>query len=351
VKFLSASKVPKKVRVSIGSAITIGLLKGRLDAEPTTAYLMTYKRGKCNANCGFCPQARGSRSRADMLSRVSWPAFDTTIVLDRLVAASVEGKIKRVCIQALNYPKVIAHLRALIENILQRVKIPISVSCQPLHLEDIKLLKDAGAERIGIPIDAATEEIFDKVKGVSVGSRYNMKRQWSLLEEAIKVFGRGYVSTHFIVGLGETEKEMVYAIQKCVDIGVLPALFAFTPVSGTALENRDPPSIQEYRRVQVARYVIFKGLSRAELMSFDDRGRITSFGVDAETLRDIVNSGEPFLTSGCPHCNRPYYNEKPSGPIYNYPKPLRADDIIKAAEALGLYPKGYMVAGGLIFGC
>jgi biotin synthase len=25
------------------------------------------------------------------------------------------------------------------------------------------------------------------------------------------------------------------------------------------------------------------------------------------------------MTSGCPNCNRPYYNETPSGPILNYP--------------------------------
>ncbi|HDI74230.1 MAG TPA: hypothetical protein ENF57_04430 [Candidatus Korarchaeota archaeon] len=28
---------------------------------------------------------------------------------------------------------------------------------------------------------------------------------------------------------------------------------------------------------------------------------------------------EAFLTSGCPSCNRPFYNERPRGPIYNFP--------------------------------
>ena len=28
---------------------------------------------------------------------------------------------------------------------------------------------------------------------------------------------------------------------------------------------------------------------------------------------------EAVLTSGCPGCNRPFYNERPRGPIYNYP--------------------------------
>jgi biotin synthase len=69
--------LPQHIRVSVGSAIVLGLLEGKLDAEPTTAYLMTHRHGKCTANCGFCPQARTSRSKAELLSRVTWPAFAT----------------------------------------------------------------------------------------------------------------------------------------------------------------------------------------------------------------------------------------------------------------------------------
>ena len=53
-----------------------------------------------------------------------------------------------------------------------------------------------------------------------------------MLSEALEVFGKGNVSTHIIVGLGETEKEAAQVIQRCVDMGVLPALFAFTPIRG-----------------------------------------------------------------------------------------------------------------------
>ena len=328
--------LPEKVRVSLGSAIALGLLSGKLDAPPTTAYILTYRRGKCMANCGFCPQARKSQGRADMLSRVSWPAFPTKRVLNGIEKTAKNGGIKRVCIQALNYPEVFAHLQALVRAVSQHTEVPISVSCQPLNPENIRRLAEAGAERIGIPLDAATEEIFDRVKGVAAGGPYEMNRQLALLEEAVKIFGRGKVTTHFIAGLGETEKEMVDIIQKCVDMGVLPALFAFTPVAGTALENRKPPSIQQYRRIQLARHLIVHGAARAENFKFNEEGRIIDFGVEEQTLRHFISSGTPFLTSGCPDCNRPYYNEKPSGPIYNYPRPMCAEEIRKAAEELTL---------------
>lgn len=308
---------------------------GKLDAEPTTAYLMTYKDGRCLANCGFCPQARQSRSRIDRLSRVSWPTFDVTALLKKIDEAFSIGNILRVCIQALNYPEVFNHLEALVESI-SKSGVPVSVSCQPLSVDNIIGLKHAGAERIGIPLDAATEEIFNKVKGKAAGGPYEMKRQWRLLERALQIFGHGFVSTHLIVGLGETEKEMVYTIQKCSDMGITSALFAFTPVLGTSLEKNNPPLIQHYRRVQLARYLIVNGFSRAELMNFNECGQITSFGVNFDTLRHVVLSGEPFRTSGCPGCNRPYYNEKPGGPMYNYPRPLSREEIVKVAEELNL---------------
>ncbi|MEM4243701.1 MAG: radical SAM protein, partial [Candidatus Bathyarchaeia archaeon] len=45
---------------------------------------------------------------------------------------------------------------------------------------------------------------------------------------------------------------------------------------------------------------------------------------------------EPFLTSGCPACNRPFYNEKPSGPIYNYPRAVRSEEIKMIKRELSL---------------
>ncbi|HID80257.1 MAG TPA: hypothetical protein EYP48_00875 [Ignisphaera sp.] len=32
-----------------------------------------------------------------------------------------------------------------------------------------------------------------------------------------------------------------------------------------------------------------------------------------------IDVTEVVLTSGCPGCNRPFYNESPRGPIFNYP--------------------------------
>ncbi|MDR0797340.1 MAG: radical SAM protein, partial [Nitrososphaerota archaeon] len=56
-------------------------------------------------------------------------------------------------------------------------------------------------------------------------------------------------------------------------------------------------------------------------------GKIVSFGVKPDILETVITSGKPFQTSGCTHCNRPFYNERPSGLLYNYPKSLNVKEI------------------------
>lgn len=323
------------VRVSVGTAIVLGILDEKLDAAPTTAYILTYRVGKCHANCGFCPQARESKSSSQLLSRVTWPTFPTLEVLTALTVAVEQKKIGRICIQALNYPEVFTELEALVKEIKRRCSVAVSVSCQPKNREDIQRLRQAGVDRLGIALDAATQTVFDKVKGAGAGGCYSWEYQFNLFSKALAVFGAGNVSTHVIVGLGETEREATEIIQRCSDLGVLSALFAFTPVRGTALEGSLPPRLQSYRRIQLARYLIVNGKTETGKMGFEVNGKITSFGVPKEALEPIIETGAPFRTSGCPNCNRPYYNEKPSGPIYNYPKKLNKEEIKRIKIELG----------------
>jgi len=327
--------VPDKLRVSLGSAVVLGLVQGRLDAEPTTVYLLTYRRGKCFANCGFCPQARGSGGRVDMLSRVTWPPFPMLAVITRVGEAFKEGKIRRVCIQALNYPTVFEDLLSLLERIRPQGNVPISVCCQPVDRARMETLREAGIDRIGIPLDAATESLFDRVKGRSAGGPYVWEDQLRVLRDAVQVFGRGSVTTHLIVGLGESEKEMVQRLQWCVDAGIYPSLFSFTPIKGTALEGLSQPSLRQYRRIQMARHLIVHQGARYEDMKFDE-DRLADFGVSEDELKQIVRTGVPFLTSGCPGCNRPYYNERPGGPLYNFPRQPLPEEILEIEEEMGL---------------
>ena len=331
---MNEGRFPEKIRVSIGSAIVLGLTRGTLDAKPTTVYLLTYRPSKCYANCGFCPQAKTSKSKTDMLSRISWPPFPTEQVLQGIEHVAKRGATKRVCIQALNYPTVFNDLLSLTKEIRLRTKIPISISCQPLNRRQMEMLAETGVNRVSVALDAATEELFNVVKGVSTNGPYTWKRQLKALKEAVQTFGKGSVSTHLIAGLGENEKELIQIIQWCVDTGVYPSLFAFTPIHGTALEHLPQPSLSYYRRIQIARFLIIKGKTRYENMRFNGDNCLIDFGVPEEQIRDVIRTGRPFVTSGCPGCNRPYYNERPGGPLYNYPRPPLPEEVTEIEKQI-----------------
>ena len=99
----------------------------------------------------------------------------------------------------------------------------------------------------------------------------------------------------------------------------------------------------QWRRVQLGRYLIdYRGV-RVEHMTFDDRGRVSAFGLPAPELDAIIDSGLPFRTSGCPGkfrddvsaCDRPYGDSPPSN-IASYPFQPEKHDVRKIRRQLGL---------------
>ncbi len=316
------------VRVAFGTGVVLGLWRGQLTTPLTTAHLLTHNEGRCRANCRFCPQAQGSVADLKMLSRIVWPKFDFGKVL-RAFDNNSKG-FERVCVQAVNYPGVVGDLIEIVSKVGRASNLPVSVSCQPLDSGDIRRLAEAGADRISIALDAATPELFERFKG----GPYSWEGHLKALEKANSVFS-GRVSTHIIAGLGESEEEIVRTMQLLHGMGITLALFAFTPIAGTPLSNMHQPDIASYHRIQLARFLIFENLSSAGRMGFEG-GRILDFGVDRDVLNRTIESGEPFRTSGCPGCNRPFYNESPRGPIYNYPRRLKPKEVEAIRSGLGL---------------
>lgn len=291
----------------------LGLRPAALDAAPTTAYLMLGER--CVADCAFCAQARSSRAGADQLSRVAWPRFGAQEVAQAIAAAGARGEIRRACFQVTRGPaSQVAAQQAVAALAAAAPGLPICVSIAAQSLEEIETLLAAGAERVTLALDAATPQIYAETKGGS------WDRTWALLRAATRRFP-GRVGTHLIAGLGETEEELLNTAQALVRLGLTVGLFALTPLRGTRLANAQPPSLASYRRVQAGFWLLKEGLSTVEEWLFVD-GRLVDYGAPGSAVAAWLAGGEAFRTAGCPDCNRPYYNERPSGPLYNYPRPL-----------------------------
>jgi biotin synthase-related radical SAM superfamily protein len=307
-------KMPELIRVSYGTAIAMGLIKAKLLAKPTTAYLMTYWPGRCSNDCAFCAQARSSRADLEKLSRVVWPAFKVKEVVEHLK----NGGFARICLQTIEYPRMLDDVFELLEA-FSDVKLPISVSITPADFETLERFKSLGVDYIGVGLDAASERIFGDIKPDA-----SWDGLWDFAERVVDVLGRGKAVVHIIVGLGETDRELVDAFIRAREIGADVSLFAFTPIKGTRLENLKPPTIERYRRIQLARYLV--SIEREDAIVFEGDS-IAGFALSEEELSNIAPT--VFMTHGCPGCNRPYYNERPGKEPYNYPFPPKREEVIK----------------------
>lgn len=322
---------PEYVQTSMAAAKTLGYFPNTFRRNSFLRglnLLLTYDQ-RCTGRCAYC----GLNSVRDVevtdpertFIRVRWPTYPVSDIIAR--TRDDGGQLKRVCVGMITHPRAFDDMNTVIHRFHTEVGRPISALISPTTIRDpgrLVATRQAGADMATVAIDAATPELFERTRGRGVGGPHRWEQFWEMLEGAVEIFGRGKAGVHLIVGLGETEKEMVEAIQRAYDLGAATHLFSFFPEEGTSLDGLGQPSYGQYRRVQLARYLVNRGLGRCEAMSFDAGGRIVGYGVEDAVLEECIRFGEPFMTSGCPGadgrtaCNRPFGNERSGRPIRNY---------------------------------
>lgn len=315
------------MKLSSGTASVLGLSKIKTKAPPTTGYIML--GSNCTNNCQFCTQSQSSKSNDTMLSRIDWHHFEDDCVIKLAQKAFTENTLKRLCFQVVDSTNSVSKTLETLKKFDKTGNIPICASSTVKNVDDARALFDAGLDRLCVAMDAASEHIYNKVKGNDFHDKLD------LLLDLSKEFP-GKITTHLIVGLGETEYEMAKTISLFADNNIQVALFAFTPVKGTQMESHPAPSIESYRKIQIIHYLLENKFLRFDEIVFDEEN-ISSI-TNNELLQVILSAnGKPFMTSGCPDCNRPYYNESPGSIPYNYPYQPNENEIIQAIAHSSLF--------------
>jgi biotin synthase len=338
---------PEYIRLSLAAAMTLGFTKGWFHRNAKLRcvnLLLTYADG-CKANCSFCGLAREKHEAraARKFIRVAWKTFRTDEVVERLTDAPAH--VGRVCVSMITHPRCKEDVLTVCRKVRETSGLAVSLLISPtlLNRSDLEAMKDAGADRIGVAIDGATKELFERYRGKPVRGPHRWDRYWKIFEDSLDVFGEGMAGVHLITGLGETEKEMVEAIGRARSMGGCTHLFSFFPERGSTMEDHSPPLMGTYRRIQLARLLIDEDLTRPDLMTFDEKGRILDYGLPKEELDEVIARGDAFETSGCPGpdgrtaCNRPYGNEKPGAEIRNFPFPPEEEDMSRIVAELREY--------------
>jgi len=311
-----------EIRASFGTSIVLGLRNARQEVPPTTAYLL-WDSG-CQGKCSFCPRAN-SQLDENRLSRITWPSFSLDQILQRL--SNKPQPLRRICLQTGWNPDTSHEILSLTSK-LGAIGFPLCVTIHPSQISLCQDLLKAGADKIGIGLDAASPETY------LIHKKGDWKKDWPALIEALEN-RPNRIGVHLIYGLGDDEKTFISTMEAIVSRHGTVALFALTP---TFIKNSKivQPNISEYRRIQVFHYLRRKGMIEFENCKFSE-GKLEFPKEERERIRALLLNGEAFRTSGCDDCNRPYYNERPGGVIYNYPRPLSIPEAKEALEESRLF--------------
>jgi len=336
---------PEYVQMSTAAALTLGIMQGKMHRCECTRclnLLLTYPEG-CRANCAYCGLARHREAERDYADRnfirVDWPAVPLEQTIDIVAKDGEKSPFHRMCISMITHPRSDEDTVTVLKKWTDRIDpkaIPVSILSNPTTMtrEDVKRLHGLGADIFTVALDAATPEIFDRTRGKGVQSPHSWSKYWEILMDARDIFGPQKFGAHIIVGMGETERDVLSLVQKLVDLGGHSHMFCFFPEKGSLMDHLPATPRDQWRRVQLARYLIdYRGV-RFENMRFDEAGRVVDYGIPESELQTIVGEGVAFRTSGCPGkfaddvsaCDRPYGDSPPSN-IASYPFQPNGNDL------------------------
>jgi len=137
------------------------------------------------------------------------------------------------------------------------------------------------------------------------------------------------------------DHDVLTQVQKIRDLGGHNHKFAFFPERGSLMDHLPPAPRPQWRRIQLARYLIDCRNHRFDRMGFDANGTLIDFGLPQGEIDAVIDAGTAFRTSGCPGkeandisaCDRPY-GDSPPRDIASYPFKLNRDDIRKARRQI-----------------
>ncbi len=343
-----AHESPDWVRISGASALALRFSSGRFSRDFAFGginLLLNYDDG-CRSDCAYCGLARtrpGSYEDKSFI-RVEWPLVRTDDLVDRM--ARHEERLTRLCISMVTNPFAFRDTCDITERIRRKVRAPLSILVAPptLNRRRLERFKELGVDMIGFGIDAVTEDLFRRLRSdvPAGGAGLRWSQYWEIVSHARDLFGPWKVNCHALVGLGETDRDLMDIFVRLRDREIYAYLFCFNPEPDSRMGAEEKSSIRRWRRIQLLRHLVESEGMGWDDVSFDSAGNLRSLSARPALVEEALRSGEPFMTNGCPGgagepgCTRPYGSYRPSEPFRDFPFPPSPDDLVSIGEELGV---------------
>ena len=320
---------PEWVRISYASALALRFKSGRftrLFDFGGINLLLSYDRG-CLSDCGYCGLARNRPGDYEDKSfiRVEWPLVETDELVRRLVRH--EDKLTRLCISMVTHGRAYPDTLDITRRITANVRAPLSLLVAPptLNPKRLQAFKDAGADMIGIGLDAVTEDLFRSIRTDVPKGGLKWHQYWQIVDGARDIFGPWKVNCHTLVGLGETDADLLGIFARLLDRQIFSYLFCFNPEPDSRMGDREKTPLGRWRRIQLAKFLLEeRGLDPAAFR-FDDDGALVRILAPRELVEEVVDDAHAFMTNGCPStggtpgCTRPMGSWRPTETPRDFP--------------------------------
>lgn len=337
---------PEWVRISMASAIALGFRSGRFTRDFDFGginLLLNYEEG-CLSDCGYCGLARTRPGTYEDKSfiRVEWPLVRTDELVERMVRR--EPALTRLCISMVTHGHAYRDTCDITQRIVAGVRTPLSILVAPPTLDRARLerFRELGVDMIGIGLDAVTEQLFRSLRTDVPAGGLRWERYWQVVDDARELFGPWKVNVHTLVGLGESDRDLIEIFARLARRQIFSYLFCFNPEPDSRLGTQPKAPIRRWRRIQLARHLIESEGADADSFVFDDEGNLAELHAPRLEVEAAVASGVPFMTGGCPGaegepgCTRPYGSYRPSEPFRDYPFPPAAGDLREIGSQLAV---------------
>ena len=217
----------------------IATLHGR-DVLATTVLQTCIRYQSRRKTCQFCSIGQSlsagrtvERKTPEQLAEVAKAAVELDGVKHMVMTTGTPGSSDRGA----------AILAESVAAVKAAVNLPVQVQCEPPDDDAwFTRLKDAGADAIGMHLEAVTEPVRQRI--MPGKASVPVSEYMRAFKVAVEVFGRGQVSTYILAGLGDSAEDILKVCDELTAIGVYPFVVPFVPVRGTPMEDHTPPTAE-----------------------------------------------------------------------------------------------------------
>jgi biotin synthase len=177
-----------------------------------------------------------------------------------------------------------------------------------------------------------TEQLFRSLRTDVPHGGLRWEQYWRIVEHAREIFGPWKVNCHTLVGLGETDADLMAMFARLLDRRIHAYLFCFNPEPDSRMGDRPKAPVERWRRLQLAKFLLEEVGLDPGAFAYDDGGMLARIRAPRALVDDVVAEGWAFMTNGCPGaggepgCTRPMGSWRPSEAPRDYPWRPTAED-------------------------